>query len=380
MSDQADAAVGNDNTGNARFHAYPSIVSFRDATKEIQQRARFAGKDDNGKAIYDMSLPVPAYAMRGTVKLHGCNNGIGMSSLEPGNLWSQSRNLILTAEKRDSFGFYQFVVDRQPLFASLCQQVLDLAVSDGAAEPLKNAMVRRAYIFGEFAGKGIQRGVAISELERSFFIFAACVVDGADEQASWLSESAICNLKAVPDQRVYNIYDYQTFTIDIDFAHPEKSQIELERITEQVEKCCPVAAAFGKNGIGEGVVWSFLLKNQKQKVVNFKVKGDEHSVVASKKGAASVDPIKLAGVQAFVDYAVTENRLQQGIQQLFTAVGKRAEMCDTPHFVQWVVNDVFKEESARMTENGLQPNDVKKAIGKAARDFYTAFASKPEQQ
>lgn len=391
MSSSSEPTAAVD-AGKPRFFAYPSIESYRDAVKDVQCRARYAGKDEIGKPIYDESKPVPRLTLKGTVKLHGANVGIGIARRRGGDpatnvcseLWCQSRNLVLTAEKRDTFGFYNFVEANNKICQELCARVLDARVLDEQAtmETEKDDDNSYVYIFGEWAGKGVQKGVAISELEKSFFIFAACTVSfptpTATEPSSvaWHNEALVSTLKA-PDQQIYNIYDYPTWTLEIDFAQPQASQADLERITDEVEKCCPVAAHFGHRGVGEGVVWSAFTATTtsgSRRVCAFKVKGDQHRVVNSKKsgggGAASVDAVKLANVQAFVEYAVTPNRLEQGISQLFTAVGKRAEPSDTSQFVQWVIDDVFKEESPRMTENGLAPNDVKKAIGAAAREFF----------
>lgn len=117
--------------------------------------------------------------------------------------------------------------------------------------------------------------------------------------------------------------------------------------------------------IGEGIVWSAEFKDI---VYRFKVKGERHS--SSKvKTLASVDVEKLESIQKFVEYAVTENRFNQAIENVFP----NQEPIDTKKLgdvIRWVVNDVIKEEMDTMVENKIEPKEVNKYISSKAREMF----------
>jgi hypothetical protein len=170
-------------------------------------------------------------------------------------------------------------------------------------------------IYGEFAGGNIQKGVGITNLPKSFFIFGVKVspfpIEGEDKPrtAYWVDYTDLGNSEV----RIYNIDDFPTYSLEIDFNYPELVQNKLSELTLAVEEECPVAKAFGFSGVGEGIVWSCEYKGV---VHRFKVKGERHS--SSKvKTLASVDVEKINSIKEFVDYAVTESRFSQGIEKVF---------------------------------------------------------------
>ena len=173
------------------------------------------------------------------------------------------------------------------------------------------------------------------------------------------------------DKRVFNILDFETYSMDVDFNMPQLSQNALAEITTKVEKECPVAKRFGiDNGLGEGVVWSTTYKGKNYR---FKVKGQKHSVTKVKK-LASVDVEKLNSIKEFVDYAVTENRVNQGVQIIFGSSDNidRKKMGD---FLRWVISDITNEEGDTMKENDLSSKDVNKHISFKAREMFFKLES-----
>ena len=95
----------------------------------------------------------------------------------------------------------------------------------------------------------------------------------------------------------------------------------------------------------------------------FKVKGDKHSVTKVKK-LASVDPEKLESIDKFLEYAVTENRLQQGVDE----VG--LDMKLVGQYIGWVNRDINKEEGDTLEANNLTMKDVGRRVSDIARKFY----------
>ena len=227
---------------------FPSIEQFRTVITNVNRRYNFTGLDENGEAVYDPSLPKPVLKFKGTIKLHGTNAGVSYNA--KGGLWAQSRENIITPEK-DNAGFAFFTHSHETEFLRLA---FDVAANEDV-DLHKNTIT----IYGEWVGKGIQKGVGISEIEKSFFIFGVKITphtETEEEQrenpAYWVKHSYLKNT----DARIYNIEDFQTYEIDIDFNMPQLVQNQLSDLTIAVEEQCPVAKHFGSEGIGEGIVWS----------------------------------------------------------------------------------------------------------------------------
>lgn len=135
--------------------SYPSIEQFRNAIRNVNQRARYAGKDANGDSIYDNVKPLPTLDYLGTVKTHGTNCAIGFNR-ETGEIWYQSRSNVITVEN-DNAGFARFCSESDSVVRGLFQGLSG----------------KQVIIFGEFIGKGIQKSVAICELSKRM-VMALC--------------------------------------------------------------------------------------------------------------------------------------------------------------------------------------------------------------
>ena len=336
---------------------YPSIEQFRNIVSNILRHFNFVGLDESGEAIYDQTLQKPTITFKGTVKLHGTNAGV---SFNEGGYWVQSRENIITPE-RDNAGFAFFVESKKEVFKKFVEQINGLNLFN-----LSNNTVT---IYGEYCGGNIQKGVGICNLPKSFFIFGVKVTPHTNSEeelkgkpAYWIPSHYLSS----PDDNIYNIEDFPTFSIDIDFNMPQLVQNQLSELTLAVEEECPVAKAFGfPNTIGEGIVWS---ANVNGVVHRFKCKGEKHS--SSKvKTLATVDVEKLNGIKEFVDYAVTESRFNQALENVFP----NGEPIDTKKLgdvIRWVVNDVIKEEMDTMVENKVEPKEVNKYISSKVRDMF----------
>ena len=182
-----------------------------------------------------------------------------------------------------------------------------------------------------------------------------------DKPAYWVDSSGFRS----PENRIYNIYDYPTYSIDIDFNMPQLVQNKLIEITEAIGTECPVAKSFGFSGVGEGVVWSCYVNDS---VYKFKVKDERHS--SSKvKTLANVDVDKINSIKEFVDYAVTENRFNQGLENTFIN-GEPIDVKNLGDLIRWVINDVIKEEMDTMVANKIEPKEVNKYISAKVRDMF----------
>lgn len=318
---------------------YPSIEQYRNAIATVQRLShkQHARRREDGSIIegQQRTWKFPPVMFRGTVKLHGTNSAVVVS--RDGSVSYQSRNRVLTPHD-DNMGFAAWASQFEDQWKNQA-----LGLPDGLC------------MFGEWIGEGIQHGVALSQLSKRFVIFEMMDADGKP----YPHLNLIGGTRAIPD--VHLITDFPTWEIEIDFENPQLVQNKLVEITMAVETECPVGKTFGVSGIGEGVVWSADIGDER---VRFKVKGEKHSTHRVKTLAAitSEDPGTMA---QFVEDALTPARLQQGFDWL-TEQALPHTVQSTGDYVRWIVGDVVKEESDTMAVGGLDVAMAKKRIGTAA--------------
>ena len=313
---------------------YPSIEQFRNVIRNVKAIHDYQGKDEEGKAIYQHKDNYPTLKFIGTVKLHGTNAGIVKYT---DKIEFQSRERVLSIED-DNAGFMAIMQNK------------DLSFLFERFE-----FTESVAIYGEWCGGNIQKGVAINGLEKMFVIFGIKVDDVWVEIPNDLHKNEI---------GIYNIFQFPTYEIDIDFNNPETIQNKLIEMTISVEELCPVGKYFNKEGVGEGIVFT-CVTNQDLK---FKSKGEKHS--ASKVKTLNVVDVELmASINEFVELAVSENRLQQGISY-FNENNIEVDSKNTGQFLSWVVKDVLKEESDTLEVSGLDEKKVKNAIVTKARIWF----------
>ncbi|CAF2055976.1 unnamed protein product [Rotaria magnacalcarata] len=348
--------------------SYPETEQFRHVIAEVTNYARQREEDR------DKELPTLKFI--GTVKLHGTNSAIGYHK-DLGH-WLQSRNNILTP-LRDNAGF---ALNMDHLADQLLHEYI-LPASSTIREYYEQG--RKIVVYGEWCGGNIQKNVAISGLTKMFVIFKIRIVeeikttvkekneqDDTGENKTkikkhsvWIDPKEWSNVKW-HKKSIYNIYDFPTYEIDIDFNSPLLSQNKLIEITEEVERQCPVGTYFKQIGIGEGVVWTEWEKTRGG--VTFKVKGEKHSV-SKVKTLAPVDAEKLANLQEFVEYACTENRMHQGLDYL-RELQITIEMKNIGIFLKWLINDIIKEEKDTMEESNIDPKDVGRGLQMKAKTWF----------
>ena len=215
--------------------SFPSIDQFKTVVSNINRKHNFVGLDANGDAIYDPTKPKPKLKFKGTVKLHGTNFGVCYN--EVSGLWAQSRENIITSQN-DNAGSAFFVESNKEAFLELFNQVKEKLNLDLTTNTIS--------IYGEWAGKGIQKSVAISNLDKSMFIFGVKITPHPKDEddktpAYWVDSSYLRN----HEHKIYNIEDYETYEIEIDFNYPQLAQNKIIEMTIAVEDECPVGKAFG---------------------------------------------------------------------------------------------------------------------------------------
>ena len=290
------------------------------------------------RVLYDIEVESCNNFYANNILVHNSNAGVVRYKDGTTKFQSRERELELTA---DNMGFmlYMSNVDLDFLFK-------DIEFNDHIA------------VYGEWAGNGIQKGVAVSELPRMFVIFGWKIDD------VWVSNITRHN----NEYGIWDIRQFPTYQVTVDFNSPELAQNEIVDLTIAVENECPVGKQMGVSGIGEGIVFSTDYNGQRY---TFKSKGEKHSV-SKVKTLASVDVDELNSINEFVTYALTENRLNQGID-LLKSNGIEVSEKTTGAFLKWVANDIIKEETDTIVQNGLDVKKITKVVSNKARVWYFDF-------
>ena len=314
------------------METFTEIGQFRSVVKQVRQ-------------YYDrIQSPhlIPTLTFVGTSKLHGTNGGLRRKN---GKIQPQSRNNIISVEN-DNCGFAKFI---SGIPESVLNELFDTISSNPDDE---------ITLYGEWAGKGIQSGVGVAELDRFWALFAA--------RKNGMMVPSVDGLDA-PAHRIFNVADAGFFKVKVDFKNPEAAIVEFERRTMDVENECPFAKVHGVSGIGEGIVWR-CVERPSDTDLWFKTKGTKHSNSKVKK-VATVDIEKVNGINACVDLVLPQGRLDQGFDY-FRENQIDIDPKNMGQYLKWISGDVLKEETDTIQGNGFEWKDVQKVITVRAREYF----------
>jgi hypothetical protein len=322
---------------------FSSIESFRHLIKSVRATFGRAGK------------PLPTLKYTGTVKIHGTNAGVRVTDTR---IQPQKRSTIVDIGS-DNYGFAAFCEGRKNLFSTLAMLIYGI-------DNLKNG--HDITIFGEWAGTGIQKKVAVSNLDKHFIIFNAWKTREGYISIDEITKN-IKNINQFNEFGIYFINQVPTYTVNVDFADPEKVLAELDEYTLAVEKECPWGTFRGTTGVGEGIVW-VPANDPTNSDMWFKTKGLEHkNVNEGTKTRTEMDPVKVNSIREYVAAVLPEWRLEQGISQL-KQDGKEIVPENTGAFLKWVCQDVIKEETDVLVANNLCWKDVVGQLNITSRQYY----------
>lgn len=319
-----------------KFKKWNDLNQFHEVKRNLNYPRCYNALRDN-----DMKL---TFGLK--VKLHGTNACVRIE--EDGKVVPQKRSSDIGYQEKmdgavfkDNAGFARWVESNESFFG-------DLAKAD-----------RTRYIYGEWAGPGVQKGVACSDTENKvFYVFALDEVTESDT-IRYYEPSEIEELlgEHTPDDVVVIPW---FGNIDIDFEDANETKTALLKLNKDVEKIGEVdpliKELFDIEGNGEGLVAYPLLGREKGRYYgdeeyfswfNFKAKSEAHRVNKTKT-AVQFDPDKFANVQKFADFYVTENRLLQGLKE---GVNEELDMKRTSDFIGWVVRDIYKESTSEREAN-----------------------------
>lgn len=324
---------------------FPSIESFTHLVRKSKDYANRIGVPLQA---------VPSLKYKGTVKLHGTNGGV---RVEPdGTVIPQSRENQLDL-KNTNAGFATFVLSQPEwLWPLLADRLCSLNNINAREQPVT--------IYGEWCGCGIQKGTALTQVDKHFVIFHAAY--GELELEVVHDASGTFNIHSV-ENGIYNINQIPTYDLVVDFSNLEAASEYINKVTMEVEAECPwVKLMFGQSGIGEGIVW-IPVGRVGETNLWFKSKGDKHKVRSNPtKNVAPVDVEKVNSIKECVDIILTENRMEQMVHDnnlpfKMTAIGP---------FLKALAADILKEESHVLLENKLDWKDVGKLVQSLARTWF----------
>lgn len=365
------------------------------------------------EAEYNQTPP-PKVQFHGTVKLHGTHMDV-VETYES-EMYAQGRNDVLSTSNPDSFGFFTFFQNRKNRFSEIFK---DIRKNAGFDTSEMNVVIN-----GEWCGGNIQKGVAISNLDKMFVAHDIKFVpkDQSKEQPSFYKPSLI---KFVVGDKLYNSDMFKHWDVEVDLSCSVEQIIEqLMPITLDVEKTCPVGdyfnvyplycekRRFDNNAytlfpkpivdklskkcvlsgyvtsnsldsgfveytvyddnmnamfsdkfsvLGEGVVWS-----ADDSKILFKLKGEKHGAVNKVVRERSHEEDELA--QAKADFAFSllpDWRMEQGLQSVPSNESKYIK-----DYLAWIFADVLKEESVKIDESGFTIKELNAYISKFAVQYF----------
>ena len=293
--------------------------------------------------------PLPTVQYRAKVKLHGRNAAVQITN---DGVFPQSRSQLLTPEN-DLKGFAKWVLASEDCWESV--------------EPVT--------VFGEWCGPGVQKKVALRDIDRKVFaVFAIQYGRDVGARVVYDPEAIRAALPHHPDVFVLPWYgDVLTLPFGGDM---EAVIAKLNEWVLDIEAEDPwVKETFGVSGRGEGLVFypvgdNVLTDPEDLERFMFKAKGAKHQTNKTRK-PVQVDPEVVKGAEEFVAMMVTEPRLEQGVDE---ATGGEFNVRKMGDFIRWVTEDVQKESVAELEASGLEWRQVVKAVQGAAREWYKAKA------
>lgn len=297
----------------------------------------------------------------GKVKLDGTNAGVQVS--KDGKIAAQSRTKIITPDD-DNMGFAKWVEEHRGYFSGLAGN-------------------KHMTVFGEFCGKGIQKGTAISQLDHKVFVVFAIQYGGVDGEPSVIDINPVSIYDRLGDKPndVHVLHFKPPIIRRFNFTNKEAltEQVEeLNQVIAEIEQCDPwVKEEFGIEGVGEGLVMyplpagtdyyeadkPMLIDAFEYSELVFKAKGEKHKVTKTKK-PAQIDPEVAKNIDDFVNMFATDARLQQALGEI------ELDPKNTGSFIKAFSKDVQKESEAELEASGLTWKQVAKNVATTARKWF----------
>ena len=315
----------------------------------------------------------------GTVKLHGSHADIVVDSDD--NIRLQSRNVLSVTAENDSYGYAAFMLPLRNEILELKSQYLAryTKLNPGSTIDSQHPLI----IAGEWIGQGIQKRVAVNQLSRRFVIVSVSINN------TWLLDEDYADIRNEA-AGIYNIsrggFYYQTLVLaplHIKFKPQQEACFAaMQDQTEKIDQLCPFSATFGISGVGEGIVWKVQQPPYHAKPeLWLKTKGRTHMEPPQQnsnpeKNAAMTGARSKAAT--FARGVVTARRLEQGFEYLMEML-LLPDRKNTGTYIQWVQNDVLREEKTEIEAAGINQGTLKAEIIKIAKEHYQKSLTNEEK-
>jgi hypothetical protein len=279
-------------------------------------------------------LALPTVQYRGKIKLHGKNMAVQRHGE---GTFAQSRGDMLTLPSGDLNGFARWTDTNNTFWDRVAPDIT---------------------VFGEWCGPGVQKKMAISKHgTKVFAIFALQIGYGEDAAIVYDPEEIAKHVPA--DHPEVFILPWFGGVLELNYADKAGFAAQVAKLTEAIhaiEKEDPwVKEVFGISGMGEGIVFYPMgehasSNSERLGRTMFKAKGVKHSKT-NEKDVIIIAPEVLESVDGFVEYMVTDNRLEQAVEE---GCGGEYHMRHTKAFIDWLTADVEKESVVELKAAGLE--------------------------
>lgn len=338
-----------------KFFNFGKIRQFADAVDEMNYINEKAGEPLH-------------YMFFGTAKLHGTNAAVVITK---GDYYAQSRTRVINPDS-DNYGFAAWA--HQPeVEAFLKSKATELSGDWQYADYV--------VVYGEWAGKGVQNSVAISQVPKFFAPFEVAVItegevlealENDDDAKDGEVPAGVghhhygekLNFFKNDELRIFPVTE--EIRIPVNSKNLEAVSAKLETLTNAADAECPYAKeVFGITGPGEGYVWVCEHSHQgKIRRIRFKTKGEAHRV-AKQKVAAPVDHELLENIEAFLEKYITEQRFAQGLQHL-ESNGLEPKLKNIGPLLKWLGEDILSEAGPEIEmleeQKGIKWREIAKRI------------------
>lgn len=318
------------------------------------------------QAVRNHTPPLASHELPvvGTVKLHGTHADVVFPSPASSDEFRlQSRNRTTLTLENDNQGFAAFVLARKCRLLELKNRIMDRYqyLRPGAPSfPADHPLI----IAGEFVGSGLTQltGTAINTLPYQSFVVLGLKIAG-----KWqLDEdyASICQGEEFERDRIYHISCGGIIKETLDIRRTGANIDNLLNHMNAAAARCPFAASLGIEGGGEGIVWKPYTARTDETMGDvrsywppeFWLKTKAEEFWATQKITAQ-PKYRLGATRdtaaQFARAAVSERRLQQGLEYLEEMGMDTTKKTCTGDFIKWLSKDVMVEEALEIKKLGV---------------------------
>jgi len=304
----------------------------------------------------------PAIQFTGTIKLQGKNCCI--TRTPSGHILPASRSKYLEAGDKH-YGFQAHLEENYSYYQAIFYGLFnDKSILD----------THTVRLYGEWAGKGIQKKAGICKVPKSFYIFSVTI---EDEDGN-VTDCATYDI-GILHANIYDIYRFKTYGVTIDFNDVAASIDDIKSIVTSVEKRCPIASYFlpeDLNLIGEGIVWKAYHDGVHYL---FKTKGEAHKALSGKTPLTPEQLAAQSAAKTLADSFDNTERYEQALETLYGAdYPSQAQTSDIGMYLKLVSTDIAKEEYDILPTDNTERKQVMHYAQQNAKDFFFGILKQQE--